>query len=113
VDNVVPPDEQASRYINQFEKLRDPSHHWAHPLDDLKAYFAEATLSVEHSERIKKEMEFAPWATRMGASAETTARLWRLLLEAPAAVRDTWTPRFDEERLFFTLTEAIIIGRKP
>jgi len=113
VDNVVPPDEQAARYINQFEKLRDPSHHWAHPLDDLKAYFAEATLSLEHSERLKKEMEFAPWATRMGASAETKATLRRLLLEAPEEVRVILTPRFDGERLFFTLTEAIIIGRKP
>ena len=113
VDNVVPPDEQASRYINQFENLRDPSHHWVHPLDDLKAYFAEATLSVEQSERLKKEMEFAPWATRMGASAETKATLRRLLLEAPEEVRDILTPRFDGERLFFTLTEAIIIGRKP
>jgi ubiquinone/menaquinone biosynthesis C-methylase UbiE len=113
VDNVVPPDEQTSRYINQFEKLRDPSHHWVHPLGDLEAYFAEAALSVEHSERLKKEMEFAPWATRMGASQETVATLRSLLLEAPEGVRVVLTPRFAGERLFFTLTEAIIIGRKP
>lgn len=57
-------------------------------------------------------MEFAPWATRMGASAETKATLRRLLLEAPEGVRDILTPRLDGERLFFTLTEAVIIGRK-
>jgi ubiquinone/menaquinone biosynthesis C-methylase UbiE len=113
VDNVVPLDAYASRYINEFETLRDPSHHWAHCLDDLLGYFAEAPLRVEHRECLPKEMEFTPWATRMGASPETTATLRRLLLEAPAAVRDALTPRFDGERLFFTLTEAILIGRKP
>jgi ubiquinone/menaquinone biosynthesis C-methylase UbiE len=113
VDNVVPPDEQTAAYINQFEKLRDPSHHWAHSLRYLEAFFAEAGLILEYQECLKKEMEFAPWAKRMGASAETMTALRSLLLQAPEGVRDILTPRFDGERLFFTLTEAIVLGRKP
>jgi SAM-dependent methyltransferase len=112
VDNVVPPDEDTSAYLNQFEKLRDPSHHWAHPLSRLEAFFADARLIVEHHECLKKEMEFAPWAKRMGASQETVTRLRTLVLEAPEGVREVLTPRLDGERLFFTLTEAVIIGRK-
>lgn len=112
VDNVVPSEEETSTYINQFERLRDPSHHWAHPLSRLEAFFADACLSVEHHECLKKEMEFAPWAKRMGASDETLTRLRAILLEAPARVREVLTPRLDGERLFFTLTEAILVGRK-
>jgi ubiquinone/menaquinone biosynthesis C-methylase UbiE len=112
VDNVVPPDEQTSAYINHFEKLRDPSHNWAYPVVRLEADFADAKLKVEHSERLKKEMEFEPWAKRMGASEETRATLQKMLLDAPESVRDTLTPHADGGRLLFSLTEAIIIGRK-
>jgi ubiquinone/menaquinone biosynthesis C-methylase UbiE len=112
VDNVVPPDEQTSVYINRFEQLRDPSHHTAHCVSRLEAFFADAGLTVQHHECLKKEMEFAPWAKRMGASQETLARLRTLLLEAPDDVREVLAPRIDGERLFFTLTEAVIIGRK-
>ena len=57
-------------------------------------------------------MEFAPWAKRMGASDETLTSLRAMLLEAPPRVREVLTPRLDGEQLFFTLTEAVIIGRK-
>jgi len=68
---------------------------------------------MEHSERLKKEMEFEPWAKRMGANEETRMALRKMLLGAPENVRNTLTPRLDGERLFFTLTEAVLIGRKP
>jgi ubiquinone/menaquinone biosynthesis C-methylase UbiE len=112
VDNVVPPDEQTSAYINHFEKLRDPSHNWAYPVVRLEAYFADAKLKVEYSERLTKEMEFEPWAKRMGANEETRTTLQKMLLDAPEGVRNILAPRLDGERLFFTLTEAVLIGRK-
>lgn len=112
VDNVVPPDDQVAAYLNQFERLRDPSHHCAHPVRHLEAFFADAGLIVEHHECLKKEMEFAPWATRMGAGQEMVTKLERLLREAPDGVREVLVPRLDEGGLFFTLTEAVMIGRK-
>ena len=112
VDNTVPGEREAATYINRFEQLRDPSHHWAHPLGDLEAYFADAALSVEHNETLKKDMEFEPWATRMGASGETKTTLRTLLLDAPETVREFLAPRIRNEQLVFTLTEAVIIGRK-
>lgn len=112
VDNVVPPDKQTAGYINHFEKLRDPSHQWAFPVVRLETYFADAHLKVEHSETLRKEMEFDPWADRMGASAETKAQLRKRLVEAPASVREFLTPRSEGDRMYFTLTEGIIVGRK-
>ena len=113
VDNTVPPDAGRPDYINRFEKLRDPSHHWAYPVAHLEASFAAAMLHVVHSQSLKKEMEFEPWADRMGASEATKTELRRMLLEAPEAVRAFLLPRVDGGRLRFTLTEAIIIGEKP
>ncbi len=111
-DNVVPPDKQTAGYINHFEKLRDPSHNWAYPAVRLEAYFADAHLKVEHTESFSKEVEFEPWADRMGASAETKTQLRKLLLGAPDAVRGFWSPRVDGNKIFFKMAEAIIIGRK-
>ena len=112
-DNIVPPDKQTAGYINHFEKLRDPSHNWAYPSARLAAMMSDAGLKIEHSESFKKEMEFDPWADRMGASAETKAKLRQMLLEeAPPAAKEFWSPRIDGDKLYFDLTEAIIIGRK-
>jgi len=38
--------------------------------------------------------------------------LRKLLLDAPQAVRDVLQPRIENDKVFFDLTEAIIIGRK-
>lgn len=112
VDNVVPPDRQLGGYINAFEKLRDPSHHWCYPTVRLEAYLTDAGLRVEHVESSDKEMEFEPWADRMGASAETKDRLRRLLAEAPEGVRAFLKPRGEGDELRFSLEEAILIARK-
>jgi SAM-dependent methyltransferase len=112
VDNVVPPDPPTADYINRFETLRDPSHHWAHPSASLEAYFADARLTVVAREHVKKTMDFEPWAKRMGASQDTMVSLRSMLLEAPESVHAFLTPRVESDRLQFTLTEAIIIGRK-
>lgn len=111
VDNIVPPDKVAAGALNHFEKLRDPSHNWCYPLVRLEAMFADTGLKVEHTESFKKEMEFEPWADRMSVSAEMKTHL-REMLATQDAVREFFVPRTESEKLYFSLTEAIVIGRK-
>jgi ubiquinone/menaquinone biosynthesis C-methylase UbiE len=112
VDNVVPPEKQIAGYINAYEKLRDPSHHWCYPVVRLEAYLAEAGLRVEHVETADKEMEFEPWAERMGASAEKKEKLRALLAQAPEGASAFFKPRGEGAQLTFSLEEAILIARK-
>ena len=112
VDNIVPPDEHAAEFINRFETLRDPSHHWAFSVAHLEAAFAEAQLAVTHSTTLPKAMEFDPWVRRMGADEATRAELRTMLLDAPEAARKFLAPRLVDDQLFFTLHEAILIGQK-
>ncbi len=112
VDNIVPNDAVASEYINAFEKLRDPSHGRALSVDEWLALFGAAGLTILHSEVAPKSMEFTPWAERMGATAETIAELQRLLLTAPDSATAYFQPYNTEKDVFFSLDEAIIIGRK-
>lgn len=112
VDNIVPPDKVTAGAINHLEKLRDPSHNWAYPIARLEALFADAGLRVRHSESFDKEMEFDPWADRMGVSDATKAKLRALLNDAPEGMRAFLTPRVDGAKMFFALHEAIVIGNK-
>jgi ubiquinone/menaquinone biosynthesis C-methylase UbiE len=112
VDNTVPPEESTAAFINRFETLRDPSHHWAYSLPQLESAFVAAQLTVTHSITLTKQMEFEPWVRRMGASEATQAELRKMLLEAPEGARAYWAPRTAENKLFFTIAEGIIVGRK-
>jgi ubiquinone/menaquinone biosynthesis C-methylase UbiE len=112
VDNVVPVDAATTEYINRFEKLRDPSHRWAYPQVELEQFFLAAGLVLEQRDNTTKTMDFEAWATRMGASEETIATLRRMLLEAPQPVRAFLAPQMGHSHIRFTLTEAILIGRK-
>jgi ubiquinone/menaquinone biosynthesis C-methylase UbiE len=112
VDNVVPPDRQIGGAINAFEKLRDPSHHWCYPAVRLEAYLTDAGLRVEHVESTRKEIEFEPWADRMGAGAEKKEKLRSLLTQAPEGARAFLQPRGEGDHLRFSLEEAILIARK-
>ena len=113
-DNTVPPDKQTAGAYNHFEKLRDPSHNWAYPVPRLEAMLSDAGLKIEHSESFKKELEFEPWADRMNVSAANKTKLRALLFtEMIPSAREFLMPRTDGDKVYFSLTETILIGRKP
>lgn len=119
VDNVVPgggagsAQAEAGQYVNDFEKLRDPSHHRCLSLDEWESTFAAAGFAVTHTEIAPKRMVFLPWAERMGASPETIDRLRSLLTAAPADAAAFFRvePEGDDD-IAFILDEAIVIGKK-
>ena len=123
-DNIEPDAESTPGFVpielrdaaliyNTFERLRDPSHSRCLGMTEWSDLIEDAGLRVVHRERAPKEMEFEPWATRMGCSAPTLERLRSILQEASPALKAFLKPRSEGNALFFTLDEAIIIARKP
>lgn len=122
VDNVAPGSRlrgkkgkrlrQAGRYLNAFEKLRDPSHHRCLSLNEWTEAFYQAGFTLLHQETAVKELDFHDWTARMRVSAQNRTRLRAMLVQAPEAVADFLTPHFDGDRITFRLTEAIIIGKQ-
>lgn len=123
VDNVVPGSRlrgkkaqrqrDAGRYVNAFEKLRDPSHRRCLSLHEWENAFHVAAFEVVHQETASKQIDFDDWATRMRVSAENRLRLRALLLQAPEPVAEFLLPQLSGAKVFFQLTEAILVGRKP
>ncbi|MCB8983291.1 MAG: methyltransferase domain-containing protein [Ardenticatenaceae bacterium] len=121
VDNVVPGSRlrgkkadvqrEAGRYVNAFEKLRDPSHGRCLSLEEWADQFRHAGLALVHQEALRKEMDFASWTDRLHVAADTRLRLQVMLLQAPTAVSEFLTPTQSGDRITFYLTEAILIGR--
>jgi hypothetical protein len=92
-DQLLPSDSAAARYIDAFERLRDPSHHRAHSEQEWVHLFRKAGLTVVHTEQVIKEHLFLPWAERQDCSRETIQQLIGLVRRAPDAVTDWMRPR--------------------
>jgi ubiquinone/menaquinone biosynthesis C-methylase UbiE len=111
-DNVVPLHSAAARYVNAFEKLRDPSHVRCYPLADWKGFFVAAGLEVVHTEEFRKPLDFDDWVSRANVVPADRIRLEVLLKQAPAYGREALTPGVEGGRITFYLSEALIIGRR-
>lgn len=103
---------QAAATYNAFEKLRDPSHARCLGMTEWAALMQAAGLRLQHQERIPKDMEFDPWAVRLGCDAATVELLRNMLLGGSPALTAFLKPREVEGVLWFTLDEAIMIAGK-
>ena len=111
-DNVVVAEPNAARHYNEFERLRDPSHHEVVPLGRLIGLVEETGLMVDVVHRLQKEMEFQDWADRMRVSATDKDRLLNMARTLPPALVPLLAPRWADGTLYFTLWEAVIVARK-
>jgi ubiquinone/menaquinone biosynthesis C-methylase UbiE len=112
-DHVLPEDDETARFVDAFEKLRDPSHQRAFSESEWVAMVKGAGLQVEHTEQVIKQHEFLPWTKRQGCRPETVERLSGMLLRAPAPVVEWMQPcSFDTPDATFVNRHIIIAGRK-
>ena len=112
VDNIGPDDPEACQYVNTFEKIRDPSHGWLHPLQALVDFVRQAGLLVEHSERLTKPMAFHPWMERMQVSSADQRLLADMLWDSSGPARTFLSPQGDGDKTIFNLREGIILAHK-
>ncbi|MEZ4517322.1 MAG: methyltransferase domain-containing protein [Chloroflexota bacterium] len=119
VDNVVPgsrlrgkkADQQrlAGRYVNAFEKLRDPSHGRCLSMNEWQDALVAAGFDILHEETLDKEMQFESWAARH--PADTRLRLKAALLQAPEAAADFLNPQVAGDLTSFRLREGLFVTR--
>jgi ubiquinone/menaquinone biosynthesis C-methylase UbiE len=124
VDNISPDADSAPGFSNDqlrdaaltynaFEKIRDPSHGRCLGLVEWSEVMEDTGYEIVHKERLAKDMEFQPWAERLGCDVPTIDRLRSMLTTASPALQAFLKPRLEGDTLMFTLDEAIIIARKP
>jgi len=113
VDQLTPGDPRAARYINAFERLRDPSHLWSYNRAEWEGFFSGAGLAIETVETFKVEHTLGEWAERMGCDAATTLRLRAMLVQAPPPAAEWMQPHVAPVGdPVFLIRQILIVGRK-
>lgn len=112
VDNTFPGDPATVQYLNDFERLRDPSHQWAFPVQDLIEMISASGLQAEHTETLPKQRDLEDWAVRMGCDAATIRELERRVVEAPAKAGSFFRMFRIGDRLGYVADESIVVARK-
>jgi hypothetical protein len=110
---VLPEDQAAARYIDSFERLRDPSHNRAFAESEWMHMFEAAGLFVTHIEQVTKQHKLLPWAERQDCSPDVITRLVRMLQEAPETVT-TWVlpTHINTAQATFVNHHILISGRR-
>ena len=112
-DHLLPSDLAAARVVDEFEKLRDPSHNRAYNDSEWTDMFESAGFSIEHTEVILKTHAFLPWAERQECSPETVEALITMLEEGSDSVIDWMRPnQWRSDKATFVNHHIIITGRK-
>jgi len=108
VDNVSPEEPELARFINEVERLRDPSHHRAYRLSEWQVLVEDAGLRFAVAHRFASRVDREEWLARAGTPSAVADQVRALLAGAPAAARE----RFDITEDGFVLHKAILVGRK-
>lgn len=93
-DHALPDDERAARYVDAFERLRDPNHYRAFAAYEWQGMFLDADLAVEQIDMLTKAgTKLIPWAERQGCSPVVIEHLQLMLAQAPEVVADSMRPQ--------------------
>jgi ubiquinone/menaquinone biosynthesis C-methylase UbiE len=112
VDNVVPEDQATGDYINAFEKFRDPSHVRALTASEWLRLFADAGFTLVAAKNFRKARDLEAWAGLQTVSDSVKAELRRRLEHAPPSPATALGPETRDGKLYFYLTEILIVGRR-
>ncbi len=79
--------DDAALAYNAFEKLRDPSHGRCLGMAEWSDVLTDKGFEIAAKERLPKDMEFQPWAERMGCDPATVSRLRDMLTGGTPALK--------------------------
>ena len=112
-DQVVPEDRQAGAFVNEFERLRDPSHNRAYSESEWVRMFERAGLHVEHRELVVKPHDFASWAQRQDCAPDVIQQLVDMVQQAPQNMTAWIEPRnWGSPQASFVNQHIILAGRR-
>jgi hypothetical protein len=112
-DQVAPEDDEAARFINEFERTRDPSHNRALSETELYAALQTAGFEVLEIERVAKRHGLAEWARMQDCDEETIARLEQMTSDASGPAAEWMEPaRLPDGGVSFAIRHVIVAARR-
>ena len=108
-DTVAPEDQALDSFINQVEKLRDPTHVRDYTVSEWRDVLNATGLAVEQSELFLKTIPFDDWCVRARVSEHVRAELRRRLLGASPEQREAFAVTAQDGEIESFALHAVII----
>jgi SAM-dependent methyltransferase len=96
-DNIAPEDDDLDAFLNEVERLRDPSHARSHRESEWVAWVEAAGFAVEEALVIKKTIDYRDWVAQLDTPAENRRDLAALFADPPAGAEDLYEITHDDE----------------
>lgn len=86
-DQVAPEEERDARYLDSFERLRDPSHFRVHSESEWRGVYLDVGLNVDETQIARHRTNLKTWADRQDVSPTDLEHLNIMMAQAPEAAR--------------------------
>lgn len=108
-DSVVPDEPELDKFLNDVEKLRDPTHVRSLNAGEWTALLASAGLQQTQSTVCGKPHGFADWIARAGMDDVAAERVYAAFAAAPATAVERFAIVYENGRAVRFTDEKIII----
>jgi SAM-dependent methyltransferase len=114
-DQMAPEDEELDRFVNTFERWRDPSHVRAYTPAEWQTWIRDAGLALDLVEPVDRDSyDFADWTARSNMPAQERDALERWLIAAPPRCAEFFRIEAADGRVrSLRACFAIIAAHKP
>ena len=113
VDTTAPRDEEAARFQDVVEKLRDSTHRRLYTQAQWIAFAEDAGFRIERVDVVRKAHPFEPWLQRGGEDTGTMQQVREQFLRAPAsAVHALEITTADGKVTSFTDSKLVFAARQ-
>lgn len=110
VDGVSPEDPEKSKFHNEIEKMRDPSHVRINSLSEIKKMFEETGTVIKDISHWEIPQDFDEWIRRAGTDEETIKKIRRLMTGSLANDSTGLHVKIEQGELGFTYDTIILIA---
>lgn len=115
-DGTVPDDAEIDAFLNRLDRLHDPTTVRNYSAREWRAFIEAAGLRVDFVEDYVVELpegrSLLDWLARSGASSAVEEECRRMLLEAPAKVRDYLRVRESGADVMFELPRVVVVAKR-
>lgn len=110
VDGVSSEDPEKSKFHNEIEKMRDPSHVRINALSEIKKMFEETGAIIKHISHWEIPQDFDEWIKRAGTNEETIIKIRSLMTGSVANDSTGLHVKIEDGKLGFTYDTIILIA---
>jgi ubiquinone/menaquinone biosynthesis C-methylase UbiE len=111
VDGVSSQDYEKSRFHNEIEKMRDPSHVRIYALNEIQKMFDDIGAEIKEISHWDIPQDFEEWMKRAGTDEVKTETIRRLMTESLADDSTGLRVRLENGKLGFAYDTIILIAK--